>query len=168
MKVLLLNYFPGEKQLSQIISNLYLFQMIRQNKAGFFNHSSSAVDSHFLRGHFSRRGSSSTGGASLLLLLHAIFLSHHISPTHYWLAHWFSGPLSLGLSHSLNLSESTFLPAHTNPSIFQFLFFPFLMSLLSITGPFALSSVIPLPPPFFFLNLLLTHGFGNQSTKWFH
>lgn len=47
---------PWENNCQQIILNLYLFQMISQNKTRFFNHLWSAMDSHFLWGHFSQRG----------------------------------------------------------------------------------------------------------------
>lgn len=80
--------------------------------------------------------------------------SHHISPTRYRLAHWFNSPLSLSLCLYLALlisqSLPTSLPAYTNPSIFQFLFFPCLPSLLSITDLFARSSS---QPPFLFFHL---------------
>lgn len=104
--------------------------------------------------------------------------SHHISPTRYRLAHWFNSPLSLSLCLYLALlisqSLPTSLPAYTNPSIFQFLFFPCLPSLLSITDLlFAphLSRRSSSSTFFFFLpllNLLLNHRFVNQRTKCFH
>lgn len=98
------------------------------------------MDSHFLRGHFSRRGSKTTGG---------VFSSYSCLPFFSFIA---CIPLSidelidsaahssLGLSRSPNLSESTSLPAYTNPYIFPFLFFCLLTSLLSITDPLSHSS----------------------------
>lgn len=96
-------------------------------------------------------GGSNTTGAFSLLQLHATFLSHRISPTHYRIAHWFSGPLSLIQSPSLNLSQSTSLPAYTNPSIVPFLFFP---SLHSITDSFPFLTLSSSQPSF-----LLPHLF---------
>lgn len=91
------------------------------------------MNSHFLQGHFSqwRGGLQHTGveGGHFHLLLHPTPLCHFSLSPH--LSHFISTSSLiwrptrlLVLSPSSNLPDSTPLPAYTNPSIFQFLFFP--------------------------------------------
>lgn len=129
MKLLLLDYFPagspGGSDCHRIISNLYLFWMIRRKKTGLLW--ILIFSGPFFSVGWGRGGSNTTGGHFHLLL--------HPHPRHFSLSSHLSHFIStsslirqptrlLVLSPSSNLPDSTPLPAYTNPSIFQFLFFP--------------------------------------------